>query len=73
MAFSSSPHRIQTEPGEASAEDGYVILDGPDGVAVTMTSEAAIGTARSLLAAAERASAHRENVDGPTVKRADPD
>ena len=43
----------QTEPGIANAEDGLVILDGPDGVAVTMTADAAAGTARSLVAAAE--------------------
>lgn len=43
----------QTEPGIASAEDGLVVLDGPDGLAVTMTAGAATGTAQSLLAAAE--------------------
>jgi len=41
--------------GTAVAEQGQVILDGPDGVAITMTPEAAQGTARSLLAAAEQA------------------
>lgn len=43
----------QTEPGIASAEDGVVILDGPDGVAVTMTADAAQKTGTSLIAAAE--------------------
>lgn len=43
----------QTEPGIASAEEGLVVLDGPDGVAVTMTAGAATGTAQSLIAAAE--------------------
>lgn len=42
----------QTEPGTASAEEGLVILDGPDGVAVTMTADAATKTAQSLLDAA---------------------
>ena len=41
--------------GVASAEQGHVVLDGPDGVAITMTPDAAEGTARSLLAAAEAA------------------
>jgi len=41
------------DAGHASAEEGLVILDGPDGVAVTMTPEAATLTARSLQAAAE--------------------
>lgn len=41
--------------GQATAEDGVVILDGPDGVAVTMTPDAASGTADSLLEAARQA------------------
>jgi hypothetical protein len=44
-----------TEPGIASAEDGLVILDGPDGVAITMTADAARQTGNSLLLAAETA------------------
>ena len=42
-------------PGTAVAEEGLVVLDGPDGVALTMTADAAEGTARALLAAAEEA------------------
>ncbi|HEX7822518.1 MAG TPA: hypothetical protein VF463_18085 [Sphingobium sp.] len=42
-----------TEPGIASAEEGLVILDGPDGVAVTMTPGAAAQTGLSLITAAE--------------------
>ncbi len=45
----------QTEAGVASAEDGVVVLDGPDGVAVTMTAAAASDTGHSLLAAAQAA------------------
>lgn len=41
--------------GVASAERGCVILDGPDGVAITMTADAAEGTGKSLLAAARKA------------------
>lgn len=41
--------------GKAVAEGGIVLLDGPDGVAVAMTPEAAEATARQLLAAAEEA------------------
>lgn len=41
--------------GVASAEDGQVILDGPDGVAITLTPQAAKDTAASLLRAAEEA------------------
>jgi len=42
-------------PGKATAEDGVVLLDGPGGVAVTMTPEAAELTADSLHAAASQA------------------
>lgn len=44
-------------PGQASADSGVVILDGPDGVAITMTAEAAEQTADSLWAAARQARA----------------
>jgi len=50
--LSSTPHP-QTEPGFASAEDGLVILDGPDGIAITMTADAALKTGNSLISAAE--------------------
>ncbi|MHA6719299.1 hypothetical protein ACX40Y_07575 [Sphingomonas sp. RS6] len=45
--------------GVASAEDGLVLLDGPNGVAVAMTVEAAESTARSLCSAATEAKAQR--------------
>ncbi len=45
----------QTDAGSAFAEGGLVILDGPDGVAVTMTPDAAEETARRLLSAAQEA------------------
>lgn len=41
--------------GVASAEKGHVVLDGPGGVAITMTAEAAARTAASLIAAAHEA------------------
>lgn len=47
----------ETQPGIATAEGGLVFLDGPDGVATTMTPEAAAGTGQSLIdatATAER-------------------
>jgi hypothetical protein len=49
--LASSP-RPASEPGIASAEDGVVILDGPAGVAVTMTAGAAAQTGHSLITAA---------------------
>ncbi|MCD2324893.1 hypothetical protein LQ953_12795 [Sphingomonas sp. IC-56] len=52
------PHLSNTPEkagGTATAEQGQVMLDGPDGVAVAMTPEAALLTAQSLTAAAEEA------------------
>ncbi|PTQ65699.1 hypothetical protein C8J45_101552 [Sphingomonas sp. PP-CE-3G-477] len=45
----------ETVAGVASAENGVVTLDGPDGLAIAMTPEAAAETGRRLIAAAERA------------------
>lgn len=42
-------------PGIASAEDGLVVLDGPDGVALTLTAQAAALTGKSLISAAAEA------------------
>jgi hypothetical protein len=47
--------------GKASVEDGVVLLDGPDGVAVTMTADAAEGTADSLREAAAQVRKDRES------------
>lgn len=59
MEEAGHPVEAKRVPGVATAEQGQVMLDGPDGVAVAMTPEAAEGTARSLLAAAEEAK-HQE-------------
>ncbi|WCP15781.1 hypothetical protein sphantq_04266 [Sphingobium sp. AntQ-1] len=61
MTEQVSGPQAQTTPGVASAEDGLVILDGPDGVAVTMTPEAAVGTGESLIAAAAIAQTQSSN------------
>lgn len=52
--FSNSP-KTQTTPGVASAENGLVVLDGPDGIAITLTPDAAQQTGESLISAAELA------------------
>lgn len=49
--------------GTATAEDGIVFLDGPDGVAVTMTADAAEGTGMELIRAAETARRQICNLD----------
>jgi hypothetical protein len=38
-------------PSEVAAEQGEVIVEGPDGVAVVLTADAAEETARRILAA----------------------
>lgn len=43
------------QPGIASVEDGQVLLDGPDGIAITLTPEAAVATGTSLLEAGQKA------------------
>ncbi|MEZ5654962.1 MAG: hypothetical protein R3E04_03575 [Sphingobium sp.] len=48
-----------TEAGEASAEEGHVFLDGPDGVAITLTPEAARLTGERLIAASNAARRER--------------
>ncbi|MBW4332217.1 hypothetical protein KY084_15250 [Stakelama sp. CBK3Z-3] len=42
-------------PGVASVEEGHVILDGPDGIAITLTIGAARQTGERLIAAADAA------------------
>jgi hypothetical protein len=54
MIASTEP-QPRSDAGIATAEDGVVILEGPNGVAVTMTAEAASQTGASLIAAARLA------------------
>lgn len=49
----------EDQPGVATAEQGLVLLDGPDGVAVAMTPEAAEVTGQRLIAAAAEAIGQR--------------
>lgn len=46
---------IFREPGKAYAEQGQVMLDGPDGIAISLTPHAAEETAKELLRAASEA------------------
>lgn len=47
---------VESEPGVATTEKGVVMLDGPNGVAISMTPDCAMRTGLSLIAAAEEAS-----------------
>lgn len=55
MTDRDSTLQPRADAGHATAENGVVMLDGPNGVAVTMTAEAAALTAQSLQAASELA------------------
>jgi hypothetical protein len=44
--------KIYDEPSETEARDGTVVVDGPDGVDVTLTPEAAEETSHRLLESA---------------------
>lgn len=44
-----------TEAGKAVAEQGLVLLDGPDGIAISLTPDAAEETGSSLISAAREA------------------
>jgi hypothetical protein len=48
-----------------SAEDGEVVLDGPDGVDVKLTPEAALETSNNLLDGAAEAAGQRRLKDLP--------
>ena len=52
------PHQ---QAGIASAEEGVVLLDGPDGVAIAMIPDAAEAMGRSLIAAADEARGQPES------------
>lgn len=43
------------DPSEVTAEEGDVIVEGPNGVAVTLTPAAAEETARRMMSAASEA------------------
>lgn len=56
--------RVYDDPSEVTAEDGEVMVDGPDGVSVSLTPEAAEEIARRLIAAAAEARAQRDQARG---------
>ncbi|WP_157215882.1 hypothetical protein [Flavisphingomonas formosensis] len=47
--------KIQEEPGEIYHEDGVVIVDGPDGCALSLSPRAAKEMAKRLIDTAEAA------------------
>lgn len=70
MADLASPRPPSDEPGRATAEQGVVLLEGPQGAIVTFTPEAAEATGASLhlaAAAARRQRQAREAAPGSVV------
>jgi hypothetical protein len=55
---------VHETPSTVTAVQGQVLVDGPDGVAVSFTPDAATETARRLIEAAEEA---RGQQAGPTA------
>ena len=53
------------DPSTVAAEAGEVLVDGPDGIAMALTPEAAEETGRRLVAAASEARSQRGHVAGP--------
>lgn len=51
----SQPSEPFDEAGEVSVEDGVVLVDGPDGVAISLTPTAARTFGERLIAAADQA------------------
>ena len=51
--------KVYDEPTRVDAQDGTVVLDGPDGVAVSMTPDAALETSDRLLFGAAQAMGQR--------------
>lgn len=50
---------VYNEASKVAAEDGEVVVDGPDGVAVSLTPEAAAETSDRLMQGAVEASGQR--------------
>ncbi|MHA4835922.1 hypothetical protein [Sphingopyxis sp. MSC1_008] len=69
MTVTSDTPTPQAEPGVATAEDGVVLLDGPDGLALTLTPDAAERTGQSLIDAA--ATARTQSPPEPDVETED--
>ncbi len=55
------PREVYDQPSEVSAEQGEVIVDGPNGFAVSMSPEAARETSHRLHRAADEAAAQRRD------------
>ena len=55
------PMMAHRQASDVVAEDGNIIIEGPDGVAVTMSPDAAEETARRLLRAVSEVRGENDN------------
>ncbi len=60
------PLHAEAQASQVVADAGNIIIDGPDGVAVTMSPDAAEETARRLLAAVGEARRQAERASRPS-------
>lgn len=60
---------IHDEPSEVTAEEGEVMVDGPNGVAVSLTPDAAAETSQRLLFGAAKARGQQLDEDGRSKLR----
>jgi membrane peptidoglycan carboxypeptidase len=58
-------HKVYNEATKVTAKDGDVILDGPDGVDVRLTPEAAEKTSDEILKGALKATGQRRMKGNP--------
>lgn len=63
--------KTEAEPGNAQAENGIVIIDGPDAVALSMTPRAAETMGKRMIDAAQIALRQREQLRQRTSGRLD--
>jgi hypothetical protein len=61
--------KIYDQPSEVEAEDGKVVVDGPDAVAVLLTPEAAAETSDRLLFGAAKARGQQIEAEKRKAKR----
>jgi hypothetical protein len=67
----STVDRVYDAPSDVSAEEGKVVVDGPDDVAVSLTPDAAIETSDRLLHAGLAANGQRVEAKRKATHRAE--
>ena len=64
-SMTMADHKTYDEPSSVKAEDGAVVLDGPDGVDVQMTPDAAVETSDRLFQSSLKAQGQRVRKSKP--------